>query len=131
MPTTLTTPILKVDLNLKQGVEADLVLTVVDTAGNPIVDPTGYTVRAQIRRTAFDSVLFEWNTTPTTGQGIAVVTHLPGPPESSTVTLSLTGDNTAAFTFTLAKWDVFLINPIGQPVCLAEGAVRVDPYITH
>lgn len=128
---TLAPPILKVDLNLKQGVATDLVFTIVDTAGSPIVDTTGYTVRAQIRRTALDSVLFEWNTTPGVGQGTALVTYLPGPPATSTVTLTLTGDQTAAFAFTIAKWDLFLVNPIGQPVCLVEGMVRVDPHITH
>lgn len=127
----LTPQILKLDLNLKQGVDAALVFAVVDTVGQPISDPTGYVIRAQIRRTTNDTVLFEWNTTPATGQGIAVLNYTPGPPAASTVILMLTDTQTATFLFTTARWDLFLTNPIGQSACLAEGMVRVDPYITH
>lgn len=132
MPTvTLAPPILKLDLNFKQGTSADIVLTVVDANGQIITNTAGYLVRAQIRRTAGDVVLFEWATVPGPNQGSATLAHMAGPPESSLVTLTLTDEQTAAFAFTLANWDLFLTNPIGQSACLAEGTVRVDPYITH
>lgn len=131
MPTVLEAPTLKVDLNLKQGTSSDVVLTVVDAIGQPITSPAGYTIRAQIRRTTTGPVLFEWNNIPTPNQGTATLAYDPGPPAASTVTLSMTDEHTALFTFRLAQWDVYMTNFAGQTTCLAAGVVRVEPAMTH
>jgi hypothetical protein len=120
----------KLDLNLKQGASTDVVLTVVDVNGDVITNPAGYTIRAQIRRAAIGPMLFEWTNTPTAAQGTAVMTYSAGPPETSTVTLSFTDEQSALFAFKLAQWDCRLTNPFGQSAYLAQGAVRVTPYIT-
>lgn len=130
--TVLTPSTLPVSLNLKQGADATITLTDVRDANNqPITNTTGYTVRAQIRTSASSStVLFEWNTSPSAGQGTATFTY-SATTLSATVTLTLTGAQSALFTFATADWDCFLTNPSGQPACLAEGAVTIDPSITH
>lgn len=130
MATVLAPTTLKLDLVLKQAATATIHLTVVDAVGNAITDPTGYTIRAQIRRTTTGPVLYEWNTTPNPGQGTATLIYSAGT-DTSTATLSLTDEDSALFNFRVAQWDVYLANPVGQATCLAEGAVRIDPAITH
>lgn len=129
MTTTLTSPTLKLDLNLKQGEGATISLTTVDRLGAVITNPTGYTIRAQIRRTSNGPVLFTWDSV--TGPGLAVITYTPGPPAVSQTVLTLTGAQTALWTFRLASWDCYLMAPGQEPACLAAGVVRVTPAITH
>lgn len=129
MTTTLTSPTLKLDLNLKQGEGATISLTTVDRLGAVITNPSGYTIRAQIRRTSNGPVLFTWDSV--TGPGLAVITYTPGPPAVSQTVLTLTGAQTALWTFRLASWDCYLMAPGQEPACLAAGVVRVSPAITH
>lgn len=131
MATTLTSPTLNLDLNLRQGEGATISLTTVDRVGAVITNPTGYTIRAQIRRTTNGPVLFEWNTTPTTAQGTAGIAYTSGPPAVSTTTLTHTGAQSGLWTFRLAAWDCYLMAPGQEPACLAAGVVRVSPAITH
>lgn len=131
MATVLKPPTLELDLYFKQGEGATISLTTVDRLGAVITNPTGYTIRAQIRRTATGPVLFEWNTTPTTGQGTATLTYTVGPPAVSTTTLTHTGAESTLWTFRLASWDCYLMAPGQEPACLAAGVVRVAPAITH
>jgi hypothetical protein len=129
--TTLTAATLSLDLNLKQGEGATISLTTVDKLGAVITNPAGYTIRAQIRRTATGPVLFEWNTTPAAAQGTATLTYTAGPPAVSTTTLVHTGAQSALWAFRLAQWDCFILAPGQEPACLAAGVVRVAPAITH
>lgn len=129
MTTTLTSPTLKLDLNLKQGEGATISLTTVDRLGAVITNPSGYTIRAQIRRTSNGPVLFTWDSV--TGPGLAVITYTPGPPAVSQTVLTLTGAQTALWTFRLASWDCYLTAPGQEPACLTAGVVRVAPAITH
>lgn len=128
MTTTLTSPTLKLDLNLKQGEGATISLTTVDRLGAVITNPTGYTIRAQVRRTSNGPVLFEWNTTPGAGQGTAALTY---DGTESTTTLTHTGVHSALWTFRLAQFDCFLTAPGQEPACIAAAVVRVTPAITH
>lgn len=128
MTLTLAPPTLKLDLVLKQGAGADVVLTVVDAVGQPITNPTGYNARAQVRRTSLGPVLFEWNSSPTAAQGSATLAYAAG---QSTVTLSFTDEQSSLWTWRLAQWDAYLTNPAGQATCLAAGVVRIDPQITR
>lgn len=129
MTTTIAIPIFRLDLNLKQGAGATITLTTVDKDGQVITDPTGYTIRSQIRRTPTGPVLFTWDSV--LGPGAATITYDPGPPAVSRTVLTLTGAQTATFNFRLAEWDCFLMAPTQEPACLAAGVVRVEPYITH
>jgi hypothetical protein len=126
----LAPPTLQINLALKQGAHADIELTVIDALGDPITDPTGYSLRAQIRENPTDAVLFEWNTTPSAGMGTITLTYSPVT-LTSTATLTVTGAQSALFTFRTAVWDCFLVNPAGKPTCLAEGSVVIDPAITY
>jgi hypothetical protein len=127
---TLRPAILALDLMFKQGADASVLLTTVDANGAAITDPTGYTARAQIRSNPTGIVLFEWNTAPTPAQGRAVLTY-SGTTQLSTLTLSLTGAQSALFVFGTAYWDCFLFSPSNQDACLAEGTVTVDPRYTY
>lgn len=129
MTTTIAVPIFGLDINLKQGAGAVITLNTVDKLGDVITDPTGYTIRAQIRRTSNGPVLFTWDSV--TGPGLAVITYTPGPPAVSQTVLTLTGAQTALWTFRLASWDCYLTAPGQEPACLAAGVVRVSPAITH
>lgn len=131
MATVLASQTLNLDLTLNQGEGATITLTTVDKLGAVITSPAGFTVRAQIRRTSTGPVLFEWNTTPTTGQGSAVLVYTPGPPAVSTTVLTHTGAQSALWTFRLAQWDCYLMAPAQEPALLAAGVVRVRPSITH
>lgn len=126
----LAPPTLQLNLVFKQGAHADIELTVVDRLGDPIIDPTGYSVRALIRADPTDAVLFEWNTTPTAGMGTVTITYSPIT-VTSIATLTVTGAQSALFGFRTAMWDCFLTNPAGKPTCLAEGSVTIDPAITY
>lgn len=128
MTLTLTSPTLNLDLRFKQGEGATVTLTTVDRLGGVITNPTGYTIRAQIRRTSNGPVLFEWNTTPSAGQGTAALTY---DGTVSTTTLTHTGAQSALWTFRLAQFDCFLMAPGQEPACLAAAVVRVTPAITH
>lgn len=128
--TVLKAPILALDLWFKQGADADVVLTVVDKNGAAITNPAGYTARAQIRATATGVVLFEWNTSPGAGQGSTVLAY-DAIALKSTLTLSLTGAQSALFTFGAAAWDCFFTNPAAQAACVAEGTVTIDPRYTY
>lgn len=129
MTTTIAIPIFRLDLGLKQGAGAVITLNTVDKDGNVITDTTGYTIRAQIRRTPAGPELFTWDSL--LGPGAATITYTPGPPAVSQTVLTLTGAQTAAFGFRLAEWDCFLMAPAQEPACLAAGVVRVEPYITR
>lgn len=128
--TVLKPPILQLDLWFKQGAGADVVLTVVDKNGAAITNPAGYTARAQIRASVTGVVLFEWNTSPSAGQGSIELAY-DSVAHVSTLTLSLTGAQSALFIFGTAQWDCFFTNPAVQTACVAEGAVTVDPRYTY
>jgi hypothetical protein len=122
--------ILQLNLNFKQGADALVALTVVDANGAPITNPTGYSVRAQIRVTPTGPVLFEWNTTPGAGIGTATITYTEMT-QTTTVALVLTKAQSALFTWGSALWDCVVTSPANQTACIAEGTVAIDPAITY
>ena len=122
--------ILQLNLNFKQGADSTVNLTVVDANGNAITNPTGYSVRAQIRATPTGPVLFEWNTTGGAGIGTATITY-SNTAKITTVALVLTKAQSALFTWGSALWDCVLTSPSNQTACVAEGTVAIDPAITY
>jgi hypothetical protein len=126
----LAPPIFNLNLVFKQRAGAVVLLTVVGADGQPIVNSTGITARAQIRATPSGPVLFEWNTAGGTGIGTATISYSSGT-LTSTLALVLTGAQSALFDFTSAQWDCFFTIPATEPVCLAQGAVTVIPATTY
>jgi hypothetical protein len=128
MTLVLKPPILIIDLWLKQGSDADIIFGV-KRAGRPITDPTGHTVRAQIKNSSSTPVLFEWNSSPSSSQGRALITY-DSVALKSVLTLSLKAAHSALFTFGTAHWDCFVFGPAGDDSCVASGTVTIDPRIT-
>jgi hypothetical protein len=122
--------ILQFSLFLKQGADITITLTVVDAAGAPITNPSGWTAKAQIRSTPWSSVLFEWNTAGGPGIGSVVLAY-DSVEQVSTLTLVITRAQSSLFVWTSALWDCFLTNPSGLDACVAEGNVSVTPAITQ
>jgi hypothetical protein len=119
----LKPPILQVDLYIKQGADYTVELTgLTDANGNPIVDPTGYTITAMIRTQPNGLALFIWTDKRITYNATT---------SKSTLTLAITGAQTALFVFEGAVWDCFVKNPADELACLAEGTVTVDQSITY
>lgn len=128
MALVLVPPILVINLRLKQGSDADIIFGV-KRAGMPIISPTGYTARAQIKKSSSDPVLFEWNSSPSSSQGSALITYNSATLKS-VLTLSLKAAHSALFTFGTAQWDCFVFGPAGDDSCVAGGTVTIDPRIT-
>lgn len=128
--TLIAASILQLNLNFKQGADATVNLTVVDANGAAIPNPTGYTVRAQIRATPTGPVLFEWNTTGGAGIGTATITY-SNTTQTTTVALVVTKAQSALFTWGSALWDCIVTSPANQTACVAEGTVAIDPAITY
>jgi hypothetical protein len=120
----LSQPILTLNAVIKPGTTWTLLVTVADATNNPITNPTGWGVRTQIRATPTSAVLFEWNRTPTTGQGQATFT-------GSVVTLALVPSDSASWSWAAGTWDCLLTDPSGVVTCLFEGTVTLDPLVTH
>jgi hypothetical protein len=122
--------IAQVDLNLKQGAGATILLTVADRLGNPIVDTSSCLIQAKMRDSLSSLVVFEWNTTPGVGIGTVSLDY-SSLTQKSIASLLLTGAQTASFDFWLAGWDCFITVPSHEPYCLAEGTVTLDKRLTY
>jgi hypothetical protein len=123
---TLAPGIAKINLVFKQGAGAKILLTVVDSAGQPIMDPSGCRVRASIKNI---TELFLWDTADPSSDGVVSLTY-SSVTNKSVLVLSVSGSQTAGFNFWSARWDCFLTMPGHEPSCLAEGSVGVDPATT-
>jgi len=112
------------DINCQLGDTWSLLFPVLD-ATNALIDVTAWTAHAQVRHTAGDGLLYEWHTSPTTGQGAAVVS-------SAGVTLRFDGAATALWSWRRdAFYDLFVYEPTtAVPHCVAAGRFRVIPPIT-
>lgn len=121
--TVLKPPILEIDLWFKQGADLSVLFTVTDANGQPITDSTGYIIEAQIRAAPNGAVLFTWVTSS--------ITYVTTPVPKSTLTLSVSNAESRLFTFSSGVWDCFVTNPQSKRGCVAEGAVTVDPSVTH
>ena len=101
----------------------------------PVVDPTnvsnelsiaGWTAKCQIRERPDITapVLFEWSTSPGTGEGvITLVTGL--------LAVEVIPDDTADWTFRRAWYDVVLTDPDAHPTRLVEGRAQPVYGVTY
>ena len=124
--------IFELNLTLKRGADSVIELTIVDRDKRPIINPTGYSAQAAIRAVPDpnSAALFEWNNNPSTAQGFTVITYSTDTLKS-VLTLSLTGAQSALFTFTAAYWDCFVTSPLGEIDCIAGGIVTITPRYTY
>lgn len=85
----------------------------------------GWSARAQVRITAESQVvLYEWNSANPDLAGTTVLGN-------SSVTLLLTGAESANWTWRRGVWDLYVFNPDGKPTRLVEGTFTVSPSVTH
>ena len=98
----------RLDLEIEQGTTYKPILTWQDE-NEVAVDLSGYTARAQIRDIDNESLLHEM----TTANGGLI---LGGP--AGTIQFFISDTDTAAFTFSRAKYDLELIEPVNSYVML-------------
>lgn len=106
---------------LIKGDDFALELPVLDVANQP-VDITGWTAKAQVRRSAVEPVLHEW----TTGGG-SPNASIAG----STLTLNVVGAVTTAWPWTAAQISVEVTEPGGRAHTIARGSIHARSEITQ
>lgn len=112
------------NLTIPQGTRWSRVWTATDSTGAPIT-LAGWTGRAQVRVNELDpTVLFEWATSPTGGQGAIVLA-------GATAAIQLTGLESPAWSWRRGVYDLYLFDPSGGPTKLVKGRVTVSPSVTH
>lgn len=122
------------DFTIEQGTTLDLTITWKDST-NALVNLTGYTARMQIRPDiASATVLYELNTSPTTGQGTITLGGAAG-----TIRLQASAAHTAAFNWAVssgssvatAVYDLELTSGSGVVTRLVKGTVSLDFEVTR
>lgn len=93
-----------------------IVVPVLDAAG-AAVDVTGWTVKAQVRRS--NELLYEWST-------VAGNASCAG----SSVTLRVIAAQTAVWTWQVAQISVIVTDLASAPHCIATGQIEALPNIT-
>lgn len=86
------------------------------------IDLTGYTAKMQLRETVTDPVIIELTTT---NNGIIIDVA------RSTITVSMTSAQTAAFTFATAVYSMELTDPSGNVNTFIQGNLTLIPEITR
>jgi hypothetical protein len=121
MPPLLLRPAAtEVDWEIIKGESFDIRLPVLDADDVP-VDVTGWTAKAQVRRSEHESVLHEWSATA----GNATVA-------ATTVTLHVDGAATTEWGWTNAQVSVEIYAPVtNKPHVIAQGVIRALPEITR
>lgn len=115
----------RVDILCRLGDTFTLAFPILDSAAAPVT-VTGWVVRAQVRHTAGDALLYEWRTAPAAGQGTATAS-------GTTVALLFDGAVTRLWTWRRdAAFDLFAYEPTtAVPHAVAAGRFRVIPPITQ
>lgn len=113
------------DITCRLGDTFTLTFPILDSASAPVT-VTGWTVRAQVRHAAGDSLLYEWATTPSAGQGTATVS-------GTSVVLAFNGAVTKLWAWRQpAQFDLFIYEPsTAVPHAVAAGRFLVIPPITQ
>lgn len=113
-------------LVIEQGTTSQYAWPVLDDDNNSIT-VTGYTAKAQVRRSVTDStVLHEWNSTPAvTGQPATILL------QGNQVILVTPPATSLAWTWTKGVYDILITAPDGTVSRIAEGVVEVSRSVTR
>jgi hypothetical protein len=109
-----------IDWEIIKGDQFDIHIPVLDDS-DVLVDVTGYTVKAQVRRSEEEPVLYEWS-------------DAAGNAETSgtNAVLHVLAADTALWTFTKALVSVVVYAPITNvPRFIADGTIRALPRSTQ
>lgn len=113
------------NLTIKQGSDCTITIPNVVDATGTLVAPSGITIRSQIRpRSDSATVLYEWSTSPTVGQGQATVT-------AGLVTLAVSAATSDAWPWSNGVFDVELTDASSKTARIAEGAIKISPQVTR
>lgn len=119
MAATLAPAATQIDWEIITGCDSyTIVVPVLDSTG-AAVNVTGWTVKAQVRRSAAEPLLHEWST----AAGNAACT-------GTNVTLAVVAAVTAGWTFTDAQMSIVVTDTQATPHCIASGRLRALPDIT-
>ena len=114
---------------IEQGTTFTRIFKYKDEDGNP-VDLTGYDVRMQIR-SSYDSAVLA---SLTSGSGDFVVSVPPDAAEGVTdknqIKLTISANNTAAYTFDQALYDIELESGTGVVTRLLQGKIKLSREVT-
>jgi hypothetical protein len=108
-----------IDWEIIKGETFDIVVPVLDATEAPAT-VTGWTVKAQVRRSEDDPVLHEWSAAQS---NVSVGTI--------TVTLNVLGAATSLWDWTSAAISIEVYEPGGKPHVIASGTIRALPEITQ
>jgi hypothetical protein len=114
------------NFEIEQGATLSKPLVIQNEDGSG-VDLTGFIARLQARKTKADSEVLLDLTTENGGLDITIVPS----PLSSTITLSIDDDATAALNFTSALYDLEIQAADGTVQRLLEGKVTVSREVTR
>lgn len=108
-----------IDWEIIKGETFDIHIPVLDATNQPVT-VTGWTARAQVRRSEDDPVLHEWSAAASniTMAGTEVV-------------LAVVGAATALWSWSDAQVSIEVYEPGGKPHVIAQGPIRALPEITH
>lgn len=108
-----------IDWEIIKGESFNIVVPVLDATEAPVT-VTGWTVKAQVRRSEDDPVLHEWSA----AQSNATV-------GTTSVTLKVVGAATSLWPFQTAAISIEVYELDGTPHVIATGTIRALPEITH
>lgn len=120
-PIVITPAATLLEWTLIKGDDFALELPVLDFA-EQAVDMTGWTAKAQVRRSEVEPVLHEWTT-----EGVSPNATITG----STLVLDVVGDVTTAWPWTSAQISVEVTEPDGRAHTIARGTIRARAEITQ
>jgi hypothetical protein len=111
------------DFSIKQGADVDFTVQVwADALHTVIQNITSWTAKMQIRESPGSTLIQE-------------LTHIAGLTingPAGQVTVHIEGSVTAGYTWTVAKYDLFVFGPGNDPAeCVLEGDITVNPRITQ
>ena len=111
-------------LRVPQGADwPGVAIPIVAADGTPRTSLAGCTAHGAIRYRPGEAALFEWSTTPTTGQGLITFT-------GSALTFGITAAQSSAFVWRAARWQVDLLDPNAPPgqqeIRAGQGPIVLD-----
>ena len=108
-----------IDWTIIKGSDSFTIVVPVLDATGAAVNVVGWTVKAQVRRSAGDPLLHEWST----ADGNATCT-------GTQVNLAVIASVTANWTFTDAQISIVVTDTQSTPHCIATGRIHALPDIT-